>query len=446
MVHQPAGEMPEAVRQVARPLHGDDELDALAELVAHKRLVLLGEATHGTHEFYALRAALSRRLIEHHGFGAVAIEGDWPDALRIDRYVRGTSSEDDSEEAALAGFERFPRWMWRNAETAELVAWLRGWNARRPESERAGVYGMDLYSLYASIRAVIEYLDDNDPEAAERARARYACFDHVETDPQHYGLQLQLGIGRKCEAEVVAQLAEMHHRRLARSGRSPAGEAWFQAVQDAHVVRNAEAYYRTMFGGRTASWNLRDTHMADTLDLLADHLGQGAPAKLVVWAHNSHVGDARATEMGDDGQLTLGQLLRGRHPREVALVGFTTYEGTVIAADDWDEPARLMRVRPALADSWEALFHEVGIARFFATSADLRRAIGDRVERLERAIGVVYRPDTERRSHYLHARLVDQFDLVVHVDRARHVDPLDPIELPAPVAPDEPPETFPTGM
>ncbi len=442
-MYRPIGESSEAIASIARSLHGEQDIDQLVELVADKRIVMIGEASHGTHEFYDFRAALSRRLIQHHGFAGVAVEGDWPDALRVDRYVRATVTDDEDPVAALDSFERFPRWLWRNEDVAAFVAWLRGHNSQHDEHERCGFYGLDLYSLHASMRAVIEYLDDNDHEAAARARERYACFDHVEGDPQQYGLQAHLGIGPKCETEVVAQLVEMQLRKLARSGRSPAGDAWFHAVQQAHVVRNAEQYYRMMFAGRSASWNLRDTHMADTLDLLASHLG--APAKLIVWAHNSHVGDARATEMGDDGQLTLGQIARQRHPDQVALVGFTTHAGSVIAANDWEEPAERMRVRPALPGSWEELFHEVENPRFYVTADDMRRIVGARAERLQRAIGVVYRPETERRSHYLHARLAEEFDVVIHIDSTRGVEPLDPIE-PSHTPVHELPETFPTGV
>ncbi|HEU4612446.1 MAG TPA: erythromycin esterase family protein [Kofleriaceae bacterium] len=446
MVSRPAGEVPEAIRSIARGLHGEEDIDRLVELVAHKRIVMIGEATHGTHEFYDLRAALTRRLIQHHGFAAVAIEGDWPDALRVDRFVRDLATDDEDAESALDSFERFPRWMWRNADVAAFITWLRGHNSQRDERQRVGFYGLDLYSLHASMRAVIEYLEDNDHDAAVRARERYACFDHVQGNAEQYGLQAHLGIGPKCETEVVAQLVEMQLRKLARSGRSPSGDAWFHAVQQAHVVRNAEAYYRMMFAGRSASWNLRDTHMADTLDMLANHLGDGEPAKLIVWAHNSHVGDARATEMGDDGQLTLGQIARQRHPGDVALIGLTTHEGTVIAADDWEEPAQYMRVRPALPGSWEELLHEAGLSRFYLMSTDMKAVIGPRVERLQRAIGVVYRPSTERRSHYLHARLADELDVVIHLDTTHALEPLDPIEVPSVTPEQELPETYPTGV
>jgi erythromycin esterase-like protein len=440
MAYSPFGEVPEAIHAIARPIYGESEVDEIAELVAHKRLVLLGEATHGTHEFYDLRAALTRRLIADHGFAAVCVEGDWPDALRVDRYVRDQVTDDEHAAQALESFERFPRWLWRNDEVVAFVEWAR-------RNARAGFYGLDLYSLHASMRALLQYLDDNDPAAAARARARFVCFDHVAGDPDAYGLQAHLGIGPRCETEVVAQLAEMQRRKVARSGRSPAGDAWFHAVQQAHVIRDAEAYYRTMFAGRTASWNVRDTHMADTLDMIADHLGDGAPAKLIVWAHNSHVGDARATELGDAGQLTLGQLARQRHPNETALVGFTTYEGAVLAADDWDEPPHRERVRAGLPGSWEELFHEAEHPRFYATAPALRRAIGEHANRLERAIGVVYRPESERRSHYLHARIAEQFDLVVHIDTTRALVPLDPNEQAVPATADaELPETFPTGI
>jgi erythromycin esterase-like protein len=338
--------------------------------------------------------------------------------------------------------------MWRNEDVERFLSWLHHHNGELPAGERSGFYGLDLYSLHQSMHAVLAYLAENDPAAAARAKERYACFDHVAVDPQQYGLQAHLGIGPKCEAEVVAQLAEMQRRKIARSGRSPSGDAWFHAVQQAHVVRNAEGYYRAMFGGRSASWNLRDTHMADTVDLLADHLGRdGEPAKLVIWAHNSHVGDARATEMGEDGQVTLGQILRQRHPNETALVGMTTHRGHVIAAYDWEEAPERERVRPALPGSWEELFHETELPRFYVTAAQLRRAVGEHVDRLQRAIGVVYRPETERRSHYLHARIADEFDVIIHVDDTRALEPLDRLEEAAPPPPEpEVPETYPTGV
>ncbi|MBA3395049.1 MAG: erythromycin esterase family protein [Deltaproteobacteria bacterium] len=441
------GEDSAALARVARQIHGDDELDQLLDLIGEARVVLLGEATHGSHEFYELRAALTRKLIGQRGFAAVAIEGDWPDALRVDRYIRSLGDDDTADEA-LGAFQRFPTWMWRNTDVAALVEWLRHHNGSRGADGRVGFYGLDLYSLHASIRAVLSYLGDNDADAAGRARSRYACFDHADQDPQQYGMKAHLEMSSSCEREVIEQLVEMQRRHAARSGRAPSGDSWFHAMQNAHVVKDAEAYYRTMFGGRNASWNLRDTHMADTLDMLAEHLGtKGDPAKLVVWAHNSHVGDARATELGDSGQLSLGQLMRQRHPDEVALVGFTTHTGTVECAYDWDEPGAVEDVRPSLPGSWEELFHEIGIPRFMITSSALRRVVGDEVTRLHRAIGVVYRPKTERRSHYYDARLADQYDLIVHVDETSAVEPLEPDDKPVTAREaHELPETYPTGM
>jgi erythromycin esterase-like protein len=433
-----------AIATVARPIRGESELDQLVELVGNARLILIGEASHGSHEFYDLRASLTRKLISQRGFAGVAIEGDWPDALRVDRYVR-QAGHDESAADALGAFERFPQWMWRNADVASFVHWLHGWNAGRAPDQRAGFYGLDLYSLHASINAVLAFLAEADPEAERRARERYACFDHAHGDPQRYGMEAQLGLARSCEDEVVEQLVEMQRRHAARSGRTPRGEGWFQAMQHAHVVRDAEAYYRAMFGGRSASWNLRDTHMADTLDLLAAQLGApGRPARLVVWAHNSHVGDARATAMGEGGELTLGQLMRQRHPGEVSLIGMTTHTGTVRCAADWDEPTRVEQVRPSLAGSWEDVLHGVELPRFYVTASGLRRVATQR-ERLHRAIGVIYRPETERRSHYYHARLAEQFDVVIHVDETHALRTLD-----RPMATREPahelPETFPTGI
>ena len=363
----------DAIASTVQLIHGDAQLDQLAARLASSRIVMLGEGTHGTHEFYDLRAALSRRLIARHGFTAIAIEGDWPDALRVDRFVRG-HGEDPRADDALGGFARFPRWLWRNDDVRSFASWLRQVNVARPPERRVGFYGLDLYSLHASMKAVLSYLDEVDPAAAARARARYACFEHV-ADPEAYGARASLGVARDCEDAVVAQLTEMQVRYAARSGKSPRQDAWFHAMQEAHVVRDAEAYYRAMFGAHDRSWNLRDTHMADTLDLLASHLG----GKIIVWAHNSHVGDARATEMGaDDGHLTLGQLVRERHPGQSALVGFTTYDGMVIAATDWDLPYARETIRPALGGSWEALFHATGLPRFVVST----EALGPRRRRV----------------------------------------------------------------
>jgi erythromycin esterase-like protein len=436
-----------AVRSAAVPLDGPEgPWDALIETIGDARLVLLGEATHGTHEFYRARAAITRRLVSECGFSAVAVEADWPDAWRAGTWTRG-GGEDASAEEALGGFARFPRWMWRNTETVRLLEWLREHNLRLAEPERrVGFYGLDLYSLFASIEAVLGYLDSADPEAAERARQRYGCFDRAGGDPQAYGYAAELGMNADCRDAVLEQLREL--RDAAASERS--AEDRFHAEQNARLVRDAEAYYRSLFTPGISSWNLRDRHMAETLDALCEHLGRdGDPPRVVVWAHNSHVGDGRATEMGDDGEWTLGQLARERHGRGCRLIGFTTHHGSVTAASTWGGPAERKRVRPALEGSMEALLHAVGLPQFLLPlgGAEIARALEE--PRLERAIGVVYRPETERSSHYFLSTAPLRFDAVVHFD-ATHA--LHPLERSAAWAAGErgqrmdPPETWPSGL
>jgi erythromycin esterase-like protein len=433
----------QALRRVARPMDEVASEDALLEAVGDAGLVLIGEASHGTHDFYRMRADLTKRLIAEKGFGAVAVEGDWPDAWRVNQFVRGRGPETDAEQA-LAGFRRFPTWMWRNTDVLEFVGWLRGRNQEHPDAS-AGFYGLDLYSLHASIEAVLAYLDGMDPEAASRARARYACFDHFGDDVQAYGMATAgLSLEASCEREVVAQLVDLRRQAASYASRDGhvAEDEYFQAEQNARLVTNAEQYYRAMFGSRVSSWNLRDTHMADTLDaLLAHDRRLGRSAKMVVWAHNSHLGDASATEMGEQGELNLGQLARERHPGRTFLLGFSTHEGSVTAADDWGDPAQRMRVRPSLPGSFERLFHEVGIPRFLLLAREAPRELDE--PRLQRAIGVIYRPRTERQSHYFHARVRRQFDAVIHLDRTRGVEPLDPGPQ---WDPTEPPETYPSGI
>ncbi|WP_224242941.1 erythromycin esterase family protein [Hyalangium gracile] len=433
----------DGVRSAAVPLTGSPtDLDALLESIGDARFVLLGEATHGTHEFYAVRAAITRRLISEHGFTAVAVEADWPDALRVNAFVQGEGGDADAD-GALGNFERFPRWMWRNQDAAELVRWVRAHNAAQPAEERAGFYGLDLYSLHASMRAVVAYLEQVDPEAARRARERYACFEHFGEDPQSYGHAAAYGYSDTCEGAVIDQLLELQRRR---SRDAKDEDALFFAKQNARLARDAEAYYRTMYAGRNESWNLRDTHMADAADALAEHLGRktGRPARMVVWAHNSHLGDARATQLGDQGELNLGQLLRERHGKAVYSVGFTTYTGTVIAAKEWDGAGLRRHIRPALAGSYEHLFHEVGVPRFLLRTEDLGEAAsGLRERRLERAIGVVYAPRMERWSHYFLADLPAQFDAVVHIDETWALRPLD---ADAGHEEEDAPDTYPFGL
>ncbi len=435
------------VREKARPLKGDPaQYDALIEGIGDARVVLLGEATHGTHEFYRERAFITRRLITEKGFTAVAVEADWPDAYRINRFVRGTSTDEEAIQA-LADFGRFPTWMWRNADVLDFVGWLRTHNEAQPPDRRTGFYGLDLYSLRASMQAVLSYLDKVDPDAARRARRRYGCFDQFGGEMQQYGYAASFGMHPSCEREVITQLLELHRQRseyASRDGRVAADE-FFYAEQNARLVKNAEEYYRTMFRGRADSWNLRDRHMVDTLDELMRFLDQGrSNARVVVWAHNSHLGDARATEMSERGELNVGQLARERYGAKAVLVGFTTYAGTVTAASEWDGPAHRKHVRPALAGSYERLFHDVRIPRFLLplrSDLDLASALAE--PRLERAIGVLYVPETERASHYFHARLPQQFDFVLHFDETRAVEPLERGVLweAGDVA-----ETFPSGL
>jgi len=414
------------------------------ERIGDAPIVLLGEASHGTHDFYEARAALTRRLIAEQGFTAVVAEADWPDAYRVNRFVRG-EGPDASAFDALGDFQRFPTWMWRNSVVEEFVGWLRYRNAARAREDRAGFYGMDLYSLYRSIEHVLRFLDGVDPPAAARARERYACFGGFGSRAEVYGRTAGLGLQSSCERAAIAQLVDMREqaeRHIRANGVSGIDEQFF-AIQNARLVRNAERYYRSMFGGRVTTWNMRDQHMMACCEALREHFSAHAPTnKIVVWAHNSHLGDARASEWARVNQLNLGQLMRERHGREVVSVGFSTHTGTVTAASDWDGPAEVKSVRPSLEGSWERALHEVGIPDFFMLSREAGDGFGQ--ERLNRAIGVIYRPQTERQSHYFRSRLFQQFDVVVHYDETRAVRPLE--RWPLQAHPHEPAETFPFGV
>jgi erythromycin esterase-like protein len=437
----------DVVRNSAHELTGSrEDFDPLMEMIGDSHFVLLGEASHGTHEFYRARCEITKRLIREKNFSAIAVEADWPDAYRVNRFVRG-ANEDAEAVDALGDFKRFPTWMWRNADVLDFVGWLRSHNDSLPKrSTKVGFYGLDLYSLNRSIHAVLEYLGKVDPQAAERARKRYSCFEDFGADPQAYGYAAASGTAEPCESEVVSQMIELNRHATEyahRDGRIAADEFFF-AEQNARLVKNAEEYYRSMFYGRVSSWNLRDQHMAQTLEALMSHLEKEEPQpKVVVWEHNSHLGDARATQMGERGELNVGQLVRQEHGRDAVLIGFTTYTGTVTAADDWDEPAKRKRVRPALEDSYEYLFHEAGIPRFVLSLQEQEVKESLRGPLLERAIGVIYRPDTERFSHYFDALLPKQFDAVIHFDVTRAVEPL---ERTARWERGDPPETFPTGF
>jgi protein-L-isoaspartate(D-aspartate) O-methyltransferase len=411
------------------------ELGPLLDRIGGARVVLLGEATHGSSEFYRMRARITRELIERRGFSFVAVEADWPDAVWVDRYVRHAAEPPPGGPP----FGRFPQWMWRNREVSDFVEWLRERNAARHAARPAGFYGLDLYSLYGSIGVVLDYLDRVDPAAARLARARYGCLTPWVGEPAAYGRAAVTGRAATCEGEVVAMLVDLLSRRMEYAERD--GARFLDAAQNARLIANAERYYRIMYQGSVASWNLRDQHMFDTLTtLLAFH---GPQARAVVWEHNSHIGDAAATEMGQRGEHNVGHLCRRALRDEAYLVGFGTDHGTVAAAPDWDEPMEVMAVRPAHPESYERLCHDTGIPAFLLALREPARAeVRGELEpaRLERAIGVVYRPDTELASHYFPASLPRQFDEYVWFDRTAAVTP-----LAGPASPGLP-ETYPFGV
>jgi erythromycin esterase-like protein len=400
------------------------------------RVVLLGEATHGTSEFYRARAQITRRLIERHGFNIVAVEADWPDAARVDRYVRHKAMHIGSGPA----FRRFPQWMWRNVEVADFVDWLRAHDAALHPDECAGFFGLDIYNMSASIAAVIEYLDRFDPEAAAVARERYGCLTPWQRDPATYGRAALTAGYAKCERPVLLALRDLLDKRLEYEAQDR--DSFLDAAQNARLVASAERYYRAMYYATAESWNLRDRHMFDTLNHLMEW--RGADAKAVVWAHNSHVGNAAATDMGRArDEINIGQLCREKFGDDAALIGFGTDRGTVAAADDWDGPMKVKTVRPAHPESYEYLCRDSGVHRFLldlrkGRHEDLRSALMQ--ARLERAIGVIYRPETELASHYFDAHLPQQFDGYVWFEETKAITPL-PTQLTQGA-----PETYPFGL
>ncbi|MDR7269556.1 erythromycin esterase-like protein [Pelomonas saccharophila] len=412
---------------------------AMLDRFANRRVVMLGEASHGTSEFYRSRAAISRHLVEHHGFNLIAVEADWPDAAAVDRRIRPRSN---APPPAQPPFERFPTWMWRNREFAEFVGWLHRHNADRAPEDRVAFHGLDIYNLRASIAAVLAYLGRVDPAAARAARERYACLTPWQQDPAHYGrAALEPGFER-CEQAVVQQCRELLVRQLDYAAEE-GPDSFLDAAQNARLVASAERYYRVMYLGGAASWNLRDSHMFETLaQLLAFN---GPRAKAIVWAHNSHIGDARFTDMGmTRGEHNLGQLARQAWGEQVALVGQGTHAGTVAAAHDWDGDLEVMPVRPSRSDSYERLCHDTGEPRFLLDlhpdrHVELRQQL--RVPRLERYIGVIYRPDTERWSHYVESVLSRQYDAWLWFDETRALSPLDAEQPHAGM-----PETYPFGV
>jgi protein-L-isoaspartate(D-aspartate) O-methyltransferase len=420
----------------ALPEFDDPAFGRLFDRYASRRVVLLGEASHGTSEFYRARAAITRRLIEEHGFTIVAVEADWPDAAAVDRFVRHRFARASAE----LPFQRFPTWMWRNTDVEAFVGWLRTHNEGLESERRAGFYGLDLYNMNGSIAAVLEYLDRVDPEAAAVARERYGCLTPWQQDPATYGRAVLTERYRKCEQVVVEQCRELLEKRLDYARHD--GESFLDATQNARLIASAERYYRIMYYGGAESWNLRDTHMFDTLNSLLE--ARGRNSKAVVWAHNSHIGDARYTEMGAvREELNIGQLCRERYGDEAALIGFGTHTGTVAAASSWNGDMEIKRVRPSHGDSYERLCHDAGAPRSLldlGKDKALRRRLLE--PRLERFIGVIYLPQTELGSHYAQASLPRQFDAFVWFDETHALTPLGPQHAWRPGLPD----TYPFGL
>jgi erythromycin esterase-like protein len=415
--------LPRLIADAAEPLPDidDEAFGRMFDRFGDARVVCLGEASHGTSEFYRARAAISRRLIERHGFNIVAVEADWPDAATVDRYARHRPPR----EGEMKAFERFPLWMWRNEEVDAFVRWMRAHNERRPYDRMCGFYGLDLYNLSASMRAVIDFLDKEDPELAGLAHRRYGCLDPWAEDPALYGRHSLIEGYARCEVGVIRMLQDLLQKQVDCLGAEC--EEWLDAAANARLVKDAEAYYRVMYQGSAESWNLRDQHMFDTLNMILD--AKGPNAKAIVWAHNSHIGNAAFTDMGmNRGELNIGQLVKEKWADRARLIGFGTHAGTVAAADDWDEPMKVKRVRPSLPESHERMSHDSGVPRFLLdlregeVGRDLRKDLME--PRLERFIGVIYRPETERWSHYSEAILPKQFDAWVWFDETSAVTPL----------------------
>jgi len=436
MIPTPAG-----IRHIALPLETPTDLSPLLELIGDAQYVLLGEATHGTHEFYTWRAELSKRLICERQFSFIAVEGDWPDCYRVNRYVKDFPDSGERAEAVLHAFDRWPTWMWANRETVALVEWLRHHNTPLPASQQVGFYGLDVYSLWQSMAAVVEYLERIDPAFARAARGAYTCFEPYADDAQEYARATAI-VPTSCEDEAVAVLTAL--RAKAAEYREDGPEAFFNAEQNAFVARGAEQYYRSMVRGGPTSWNVRDYHMMDTLDRLMAH--HGPRAKAIVWEHNTHVGDARFTDMARAGMVNVGQLVRQRHERDgVVLVGFGTHRGTVIASDEWGSPMERMRVPPAHSESVEALLHEAGdgsnlLLRFDGSDSGGVPALDTPLG--HRAIGVVYDPSRERYGNYVPTILPRRYDAFMFVDETHAVQPLHmPVRVDGEV-----PETYPSGI
>lgn len=420
----------------ASPLTSVRDLDPLLKQVGDAHFVLLGEASHGTSDFYTWRAAISKRLIQEKGFRFIAVEGDWPDCYRLNQFVQGAAGAGDSAREVLQGFVRWPTWMWANREIEDLMHWLRDYNQDLPPERRVGFFGIDVYSLWDSLYAVLAYLRKHDPAGLPLALKAFRCFEPYGEDSQQYARATRWA-SKSCENEVVRLLQEMLQRRHT----GPGNDEFFNARQNALVLKNAEAYYRALIRGGPDSWNLRDQHMAATLDGLMEQ--HGADARGIVWAHNTHIGDARFTDMADAGMTNLGELVRASHDLDdVVLVGFGSFQGTVVAAEQWEAPWEIMEAPPAREGSWERLFHDAGLKQALFTFDDPRRDEPFLERRAHRAIGVVYRPRQEAWGNYVPTILAHRYDAFIHLDKTEALHPLAVAEAPEAEAP----ETYPTGF
>jgi erythromycin esterase-like protein len=432
------GDLIRPIQALAQPLRTSQDLDPLLELIGDARYVVLGEASHGTAEYYTWRARLSQRLIRENGFSFIAVEGDWPDCYRVNRYVKGFPEAGESAREVLHAFERWPTWMWANEEIVALTEWLRQHNHHLPEDQRVGFYGLDVYSLWDSLYAILDYLHRVDPAALPAAWKAFRCFEPYGEDVQEYARATRF-VPNACEDEVVNLLRQLRGKAAAYRADDP--EAYFQTEQNALVLQHAEAYYRAMVRGGPGSWNIRDRHMTETLERLMRH--HGPAAKAIVWEHNTHIGDARFTDMADEGIVNVGQLVRERHGGEgVVLVGFGSYQGRVIAAREWEAPMEEMPVPRARAGSWEALLHQAGADDKLLLFADAGQADALLVPRGHRAIGVVYHPEYEHFGNYVPTVLPRRYDAFLYVDETQVLHPL---YLPVHTG-GEVPETFPTGV
>jgi len=425
-----------AIRSQCRQLRSSADLDPLLHRIGDARYVLLGEASHGTHDYYTWRTLISRRLIEEKGFSFIAVEGDWPDCYRVNRYAKGCADSGDTARDVLHNFERWPTWMWANEEVVDLIEWLRGYNDRLPPDQRVGFYGLDVYSLWDSLYQVLSYLRKHDASVVRAARRAFQCFEPYGEDVQEYARATRL-VDASCEDEVVALLGEL--RRTASAYRQDGREASFNAEQNALVVKNAEHYYRTMIHGGPESWNIRDRHMVETLERLVRR--RGPDAKAIVWEHNTHIGDARYTDMADDAMVNVGQLVRELHrSQDVVLVGFGSYQGSVIAGQEWEAPMERMEVPPARAGSWEDVLHQAGGAEHLLIFDEAHNTKEFLEARGHRAIGVVYRPQHERYGNYVPTLLAKRYDAFLYLDQTEALHPLHEVQ---PREEGEVPETYP---